>query len=74
MMTWLEAWAITRLDGLRPRFKRAIRRRQRGDIITQQAVSIAVAVVVAGAALVAFFRIVGNVLDGYGQQLGTIGH
>jgi len=51
-----------------------LRHRQRADIITQQAVSIGVAVVVAGAALVAFFKIVGTVLDNYGTQLGTIGH
>ncbi len=73
-MNWLEAWAITKLAELQPRLGSALHHRQRGDIITQQAVSIGVAVVVAGAALVAFFKIVGTVLDNYGTQLGTIGH
>ena len=61
------------LAELQPRLEAALHHRQRADIITQQAVSIAVAVVVAGAALVAFFKIVGNVLDSYGAQLGNIG-
>ncbi len=72
-MNSLEAWSITKLADLQPRLEAALHHRQRADIITQQAVSIAVAVVVAGAALVAFFKIVGNVLDSYGAQLGNIG-
>ncbi len=73
-MNWLEAWTVTKLANLQPRLGSVLRHRQRADIITQQAVSIGVAVVVAGAALVAFFKIVGTVLDNYGTQLGTIGH
>jgi hypothetical protein len=69
----LEALAITKLSALRPRLTSLLRGRQRADIITQQAVSIGVAVVVAGAALVAFFRVVGTVLDNYGAQLGNVG-
>ena len=73
-MNWLEAWTLTKLADLQPRLGSALRQRERADIITQQAVSIGVAVVVAGAALVAFFKVVGTVLDNYGTQLGTIGH
>jgi hypothetical protein len=73
-MNWLEAWTLTKLADLQPRLGSALRHRERADIITQQAVSIGVAVVVAGAALVAFFKVVGTVLDNYGTQLGTIGH
>ena len=73
-MNWLEAWTLTQLADLQPRLGSALRHRERADIITQQAVSIGVAVVVAGAALVAFFKVVGTVLDNYGTQLGTIGH
>ncbi len=73
-MNWLEAWTVTKLANLQPRLGSVLRHRQRADIITQQAVSIGVAVVVAGAALVAFFKIVGTVLDGYGAQLGNFGH
>jgi len=72
-MNWLEAWTIKTLADLRPRLCSAVHHRQRADIITQQAVSIGVAVVVAGAALVAFFKIVGNVLENYGTQLGNVG-
>ncbi len=72
-MNWFEAWAITKLTELRPRLSSALHGRQRADIITQQAVSIGVAVVVAGAALVAFFKVVGTVLQGYGTQLGNPG-
>jgi hypothetical protein len=72
-MNWFEAWTITKLADLRPRLSAARHTRQHGDIITQQAVSIGVAVVVAGAALVAFFKVVGNVLDNYGTQLGNVG-
>ena len=73
-MNWLEAWTLTKLADLQPRLGSALRHRERADIITQQAVSIGVAVVVAGAALVAFFKVMGTVLDNYGTQLGTIGH
>ena len=73
-MNWLEAWTLTKLADFQPRLGSALRHRERADIITQQAVSIGVAVVVAGAALVAFFKVVGTVLDNYGTQLGTIGH
>jgi hypothetical protein len=72
-MNSFEAWAVSNLSELRPRLRAALHGRQRADIITQQAVSIGVAVVVAGAALVAFFKIVGTVLDGYGAQLGNVG-
>jgi hypothetical protein len=72
-MTGFEAWAISKLTELRPRLSSVLHGRQRADIITQQAVSIGVAVVVAGAALVAFFKIVGTVLDNYGNQLGNVG-
>jgi hypothetical protein len=72
-MNWFEAWTIAKLADLRPGLSAALRGRQRADIITQQAVSIGVAVVVAGAALVAFFKVVGNVLDNYGTQLGNVG-
>jgi hypothetical protein len=73
-MNWFEAWSITKLAELQPRLEAALHHRQRGDIITQQAVSIGVAVVVVGAALVAFYRIVGTVLDNYGNQLSNVGH
>ena len=73
-MNWLEAWSITKLAEIQPRLGAALHHRQRADIITQQAVSIGVAVVVAGAALVAFFKVVGTVLDNYGTQLGNVGH
>ena len=72
-MNWLEAWSIAKLADLQPRLEAALHHRQRGDIITQQAVSIAVAVVVVGATLVAFYKIVGAALDNYGAQLGNIG-
>src|SRR5712692_3443830 len=72
-MNWFEAWAITKLTELRPRLSSALHGRQRADIITQQAVSIGVAVVVGGAALVAFYKIVSTVLQGYGTQLSTTG-
>ena len=73
-MNWLEACSITKLAELQPRLEAALHHRQRADIITQQAVSIAVAVVVVGAVLMAFYKIVGNVLATYGNQLGNIGH
>jgi hypothetical protein len=73
-MNWLEAWTITKLAEIQPRLGAGLHHRQRADIITQQAVSIGVAVVVAGAALVAFFKVVGTVLDNYGTQLGNVGH
>ena len=73
-MNSFEAWAITKLTELRPRLSSALHGRQRADIITQQAVSIGVAVVVVGAVLVAFYKIVGTVLDNYGQQLANPGH
>jgi hypothetical protein len=72
-MSGFEAWTISKLSELRPRLSAALHGRQRADIITQQAVSIGVAVVVAGAALMAFFKIVGTVLDNYGNQLGNVG-
>jgi hypothetical protein len=73
-MNWLEAWTIAKLADLRPRLGRAVRGRQRGDIVTQMAISVGVAVVIAGAAMVAFYKVVGNVLDSYGTQLGNVGH
>jgi hypothetical protein len=73
-MNWFEAWSLTKLAEPQPRLEAALHHRQRGDIITQQAVSIGVAVVVVGAALVAFYRIVGTVLDNYGNQLSNVGH
>jgi hypothetical protein len=72
-MNWFEAWTITKLADLRPRLGTALRGRQHADIITQQAVSIGVAVVVAGAVLVAFYKLVGTVLTNYGTQLGDVG-
>ncbi len=73
-MNWLEAWSITTLAELLPRLEAALHHRQRGDIITQQAISIGVAVVVVGAVLVAFYKIVGTVLDNYGAQPNNVGH
>ncbi len=73
-MNWLEAWSITTLAELLSRLEAALHHRQRGDIITQQAISIGVAVVVVGAVLVAFYKIVGTVLDNYGAQLSNVGH
>ncbi len=73
-MNWLEAWMITKLADLQPALGSALRHRQRADIITQQAISIGVAVVVGGAALVTFFKILAMVLEGYGNKLGTTGH
>jgi hypothetical protein len=72
-MNSFEAWAVSKWAAMQPKLIAALRD-ERGDIITQQAVSIGVAVVVAGAALVAFFKIVGTVLDNYGAQLGNVGH
>ena len=64
-MNWFEAWSITKLAELQPRLEAALHHRQRGDIITQQAISIGVAVVVVGAILVTFYKIVGTALDNF---------
>jgi hypothetical protein len=73
-MNWFEAWSITKLAELQPRLEAALHHRQRGDIVTQQAISIGVAVVVVGAILVAFYKIVGTALDNFGTQLSNVGH
>jgi hypothetical protein len=73
-MNWIEAWTITKLTDLQPKLGATLHSRQRGDIITQQSISIGVAVLVAGAALVAFYKVITNVLDSYGQQLANVGH
>jgi len=73
-MNWFEAWSITKFAELQPRLEAALHHRQRADIVTQQAISIGVAVVVVGAILVAFYKIVGTALDNYGTQLSNVGH
>ena len=73
-MNWFEAWSIIKLAELQPRLEAALHHRQRGDIVTQQAISIGVAVVVVGAILVAFYKIVGTALDNFGTQLSNVGH
>jgi hypothetical protein len=73
-MNWFEAWSINKLAELQPRLEAALHHRQRADIVTQQAISIGVAVVVVGAILVAFYKIVGTALDNFGAQLSNVGH
>ena len=73
-MNWFEAWSITKLAELQPRLEAALHHRQRGDIIAQQAGLDWRGGRSRRRGAGAIYKIVGTVLDNYGNQLSNVGH